>query len=72
MKRNHVHSVSDDALMSQLGIATKLTPSRALILQLKDAGRAAMERFLTRHWRSIGETSSVNLRAMFSAEGAQV
>ena len=46
MKRNIVHSVSDDALMSQLGIATKMT-HRTLLLQLRDAGRAAMERFLS-------------------------
>ena len=43
MKRNNVHSVSDDELMNQLGIVTKMTISRTLLLQLKDAGRAAMD-----------------------------
>ena len=43
MKRNNVHSVSDDKLMNQLGIVTKMTISRTLLLQLKDAGRAAMD-----------------------------
>ena len=46
MKRNHVHSVSDDALMNQLGIVTKMTINRVLLLQLRDGGRAAMDRFL--------------------------
>ena len=43
MKRNNVHSVSDDKLMNQLGMVTKMTISRTLLLQLKDAGRAAMD-----------------------------
>ncbi len=72
MKQNHIHSVSDDALMTQLGIASKMTPNRALLLQLKDAGRAAMDGFLTRNLRHIGQRSSVDLREMFSSEGALV
>ena len=40
MKRNYVHSVSDDALMNQLGLVTKMAISRTLLLQLRDAGRA--------------------------------
>ncbi|HMQ91743.1 MAG TPA: patatin-like phospholipase family protein [Amaricoccus sp.] len=72
MKRNHVHSVSDDALMTQLGIASKMTPNRALLLQLKDAGRAAMDGFLARNLRHIGRRSSVDLRGMFTSEGATV
>jgi NTE family protein len=72
MKQNHIHSVSDDSLMIQLGIASKMTPNRALLLQLKDAGRAAMDGFLARNLRHIGKRSSVDLREMFSAEGASV
>jgi NTE family protein len=66
MKDVHIHSVRDDALMLQLGVATKLTLNRSLLLQLKAAGRAAMDRFLTDHWDDIGSRSSVDLRAMFS------
>jgi NTE family protein len=72
MKQNHIQSVSDDSLMIQLGIASKMTPNRALLLQLKDAGRAAMDGFLARNLRHIGKRSSVDLREMFSAEGASV
>jgi NTE family protein len=72
MKRNHVHSVSDDTLMNQLGMVTKLTISRILLLQLKDAGRAAMDHFLNTDGRHIGKRSSVDLRAMFMSEGATV
>lgn len=65
MKDVHVHSVQDDALMRQLGVASKLTPNRNLLLQLKEAGRQAMDRFLADHWDCIGTRSSVDLRGMF-------
>ena len=69
MKRNNVHSVSDDKLMNQLGIVTKMTISRTLLLQLRDTGRAAMDRFLTEQKGNLGKRSSVNLRAMFQLGG---
>ncbi len=72
MKRNHVHSVSDDALMNQLGMVTKMTINRALLLQLRDAGRAAMDRFLLENRQDIGRRSSVDLQAVVSSEGGVV
>ncbi len=68
MKRTHVHSVSDDALMTQLGIATKMTPNKGLLLQLRDAGREAMDGFLTAHGDDIGKRSSVDLASMFDGD----
>ena len=66
MKDVRIHSVQDDAFMRQLGVATKLTPNRGLLLQLKEAGRTAMDRFLTDHWGAIGREGTVDLRGMFS------
>ncbi len=67
MKDIHIHSVQDDTLMRQLGVATKITPNKNLMLQLKAAGRETMDRFLTEHWDCIGRISSVDLRAMFQS-----
>ena len=72
MKRNNVHAVSDDVLMNQLGMVTKMTINRALLLQLKDAGRAAMDTFLAERRQDIGVRSSVDLRAVVRSEGAMV
>ena len=72
MKRNNVHSVSDDGLMNQLGMVTKMTINRSLLLQLKEAGRAAMERFLEEKRGDIGRRSSVDLRAVVGSPGAEV
>lgn len=62
-----IHSVQDDDLMRQLGVATKTTPNRGLLLQLKEAGRVTMDRFLTNHWRDIGKTSTVDLKAVIQS-----
>jgi NTE family protein len=58
--------------MNMLGIVTKMTISRTLLLQLKDAGRAAMDRFLAEKRQLLGKRSSVDLRRMFSSEGSVV
>ncbi len=68
MKDVLVHSVRDDHLMTRLGIATKMSPSRTLILQLRDEGRLAMDRFLRDHWDDIGNRCSVDLRGMIAAD----
>ena len=72
MRYHHIHSVSDDRLMNMLGIVTKMTISRTLLLQLKDAGRAAMEGFLASDRDKLGRRSSVDLRAIFTSAGSTV
>ncbi|PZQ49370.1 MAG: patatin [Rhodovulum sulfidophilum] len=69
MKRNYVHSVSDDKLMNQLGLVSKMTPNRALLLQLRDAGFAAMDGFLGSCATKLNRQSSLDLRAVVAAEG---
>jgi NTE family protein len=72
MKRNFVHSVSDDPLMNQLGLVTKMAISRTLLLQLRDAGRAAMERFLAEHRDKLGRASSIDLQSVVTSAGSIV
>lgn len=64
MKDVLVHLIGDDALMNQLGVATKLVPTPTLLAQLKAAGRAAAERFLDDHGARLGRESSVDIAAM--------
>lgn len=70
MSYNRVHSVSDDHLMNMLGIVTKMTISRTLLLQLRDAGRAAMSAFLEQDKEKIGKKSSIDLRAIVRSAGS--
>ena len=66
MKYLNVHSLADDKTMTALGVATKVTPTRGLLGQLKSAGQFAAEMFLTHHADDLGKRSSCDLRAMFS------
>ena len=72
MKRNFVHSVSDDTLMNQLGMVTKMAISRTLLLQLRDSGRAAMGRFLELRRKDIGHRSTIDLVEVINSEGSTV
>ncbi len=66
MSRVRVHMISDDALMAQLSVATKMVPNIAVISGLKEAGREAAEAFLRRDVDNVGTRSSVDLHEMFS------
>ncbi|MEM6466899.1 MAG: patatin-like phospholipase family protein [Pseudomonadota bacterium] len=66
MKDLFIHSVRDDDLMRQLGVATKLTPDRHLLRQLRDAGREAMDGFLKAHKSDLGSQGTLDLRGMFA------
>jgi len=65
MKDVKVHMISDDDLMNELSVATKVVPSPIILAKLKAAGRAAAETFLKEDIDKVGKTSSVDLRAMF-------
>jgi len=65
MKHVLIHLIADDALMQQLSVATKTVPVPAVLHQLFEAGRVAADAFLEAHLGQIGETSSIDLRAMF-------
>lgn len=72
MKYNRVHSVSDDQLMNQLGVVTKMAISRTLLLQLRDAGYETMDRFLGEQKHLIGTQGTVDLRRVVSSPGSIV
>ena len=65
MKEVRVHMIADDALMTELSVASKLVPTPATLTALFEAGQAAAEQFLVNHGDLIGEASSVNLPEMY-------
>ena len=65
MKNVLIHMIADDDLMRSLNATTKLVPTPLLLAELKAAGIAGAEHFLTQHRDKIGSQSSVDLRAMF-------
>ncbi len=65
MKALRVHIISDDALMNDLSVATKLVPLPGVISRLRNAGRAAADGFLAAHKADLGKRQTTDLRAMF-------
>ncbi|MDX2308802.1 MAG: patatin-like phospholipase family protein [Hyphomicrobium sp.] len=63
--RMRIHSIRDDAEMTQLGVATKLNPDWEFLCRLRDVGRARAGEWLERNYDRIGSESSVDLSDVF-------
>ena len=64
-KRMFVHSIRDDAEMTQLGVATKLNPDWEFLCRLRDAGRKRASEWLDTHFDAIGQASTLDLQGVF-------
>lgn len=65
MKDMLIHMISDDDLMRQLSVATKVIATPAVLHQLRVAGQTAAKTFLRHGIDTIGEDSTLDLRGMF-------
>ena len=64
MKAVNIHMIADDGLMNELSAGSKLSPTPQLLARLKDAGRAAADRFLTTEGAKLGQEPSTDLRGL--------
>lgn len=64
-KRMFIHSIRDDAQMTNLGVATKLNPDWPFLCRLRDAGRARATSWINENFDKIGRESSIDLREAF-------
>ena len=64
-RRMLIHSISDDAEMVRLGVATKLNPDWDFLCHLRDAGRARAAAWLDAHHGDVGTRSSIDLDSVF-------
>ena len=65
MKSVRTHLISDDAMMTEMTGATKLSPSPALFERLRGAGYAAADGFLENHGTKLGHEASLDLATLF-------
>lgn len=63
--RMRVHSIRDDAEMTQLGVATKLNPDWEFLCRLRDAGRLRATEWLAENFDDVGRHSTVDLANVF-------
>lgn len=66
MKDVLVHMVSDDVLMNDLSVATKIMPNPVVLSRLKMAGRHAADAFLTAHKDDLNQRGTVDLAQMLA------
>lgn len=66
MKDVHIHMIADDALMNDLSATTKLLPSPYFLNGLREAGRAAADRFLADHKAKLNRHSSQDIQSLLS------
>ncbi len=66
MKDVLIHMISDDPLMNDLPASSKLVPTPYLLHQLKEAGQAAAEVFLSKHREDLGKRATTDLPEMFA------
>ena len=60
-----IHSIRDDAEMTQLGVATKLNPDWDFLCHLRDVGRLRAEEWLEENLSRVGQESSIDLAEVF-------
>jgi len=70
-RKVRVHIVENQAALKPLGASSKMNAEWAFLTHLRDLGRQTAADWLDATWDTIGERSSVDLRAMFEGIGAQ-
>ena len=63
-KRIHLHEIRDEPNLAALGFASKSNIDWAFLLELRDFGRVAAERWLATSFDSIGRSSTADVRAL--------
>ncbi len=65
LKHVLIHGISDDQLMTGLGVASKLNADWEFITHLRDVGRARADTWLTENLAKVGVESTVDIHTKF-------
>jgi NTE family protein len=64
-KRILIHGISDDQLMTGLGVASKLNADWEFVTHLRSVGRERAEEWLAANYAKLGAESTVDIHAKF-------
>lgn len=70
-RRERIHIIENQDVLKELGASSKMNAEWAFLTHLRDLGRETAERWLDTHFDSVGEKSTVDLRAMFQGIGGE-
>lgn len=62
-RKKRLHLIRNDRFMEEIGAASKQSPTRDLIYELRDLGREAADRWLSDHYGDLGARSSLDVKA---------
>ena len=65
LKRMYIHAISGDALMLDLGVASKLNADWDFLIGLRDAGREQAGAWINTNYDAIGSRSTVDIKATY-------
>lgn len=60
--RMYIHAISNDDVMTNLSLSSKLNPDWDFIANLKDEGRKTAQTWIDEHFDKIGTESSIDIR----------
>jgi NTE family protein len=60
MKRMLVHAVSDDSMMRELSVSSKMNADWEFLTHLREVGRVRAEEWLAAHFDAVGQKSTIN------------
>lgn len=64
-----IHMILDDMLMTDLDVRSKMLPAPGLLVQMKAAGQASADSFLSKHADALGHRDTFDLAALFEGSG---
>lgn len=65
LRQLFLHVIEDEVLMRELGVSSKLNADWPFLCRLKEAGRAAADRWLATHRDALGQRSTVSIPDMY-------
>ncbi len=65
LKRMYIHAISGDALMLELGVASKLNADWDFLVSLRDAGREQADAWIGASYDAIGNRSTLDIKAAY-------
>ena len=70
-RRERIHIIENQTALMKMGASSKMNTAWEFLTHLRDLGRETAERWLEVHFDDVGESGTVDLRAMFQGIGPQ-
>lgn len=70
-RKERIHIIENQEVLKAMGASSKMNAEWDFLTHLRDLGRETAESWLDLHFDDVGESGTVDLRAMFEGIGPQ-